>query len=87
MYSETIFIVYESSLNQKQKQTNVLKYIDKHLSAMIRCFYFDREWWYYVSVVYDIIDIKNNNFISRSIVEIDLGIKKLLTLSYGIIYI
>ena len=38
---------------------------------------------YYVSVLYDLIDIKNNEFIPRSIVGIDLGIKKLLTLSDG----
>ena len=38
---------------------------------------------YYVSVLYDLIDIKNNGFIPRSIVGIDLGIKKLLTLSDG----
>ena len=41
---------------------------------------------YYVSVVYDIINIKNNNLIPRSIIGIDLGIKKLLTLSDGVTY-
>ena len=41
---------------------------------------------YYVSVLYDLIDIKNNDFIPRSIIGIDLGIKKLLTLSDGITY-
>jgi len=41
---------------------------------------------YYVSVVYDIINIKNNDFIPRSIIGIDLGIKKLLTLSDGVTY-
>ena len=41
---------------------------------------------YYVSVVFEMIDIKNNNFIPRNIVGIDLGIKKLLTLSDGITY-
>jgi len=41
---------------------------------------------YYVSVVFDMIDIKNNDFIPRSIIGIDLGIKKLLTLSDGITY-
>ena len=41
---------------------------------------------YYVSVVYDILDIKHNSLIPRSIVGIDLGIKKLLTLSDGITY-
>jgi len=41
---------------------------------------------YYVSVVYDLIKVKNNNFIPRNIVGIDLGIKKLLTLSDGTLY-
>ena len=41
---------------------------------------------YYISVVYDMIEIKNNNLVPRSIVGIDLGIKKLLTLSDGITY-
>ena len=41
---------------------------------------------YYVSVVFEMIDIKNNDFIPRNIVGIDLGIKKLLTLSDGITY-
>ena len=41
---------------------------------------------YYVSVVFDMIDIKNNDFLPRSIIGIDLGIKKLLTLSDGITY-
>ena len=41
---------------------------------------------YYVSILFNMIDIKNNNFIPRSIVGIDLGIKKLLTLSDGITY-
>ena len=41
---------------------------------------------YYVSVVYDLIKVKNNNFILRNIVGIDLGVKKLLTLSDGTLY-
>jgi len=41
---------------------------------------------YYVFVLYDLIDIKNNNYIPKSIIGIDLGIKKLLTLSDGITY-
>jgi len=39
---------------------------------------------YYVSILFNIIDIKNKEFIPRSIIGIDLGIKKLLTLSDGI---
>ena len=39
---------------------------------------------YYVSVIYDMVDIKSSEFIPRNIVGIDLGIKKLLTLSDGI---
>ena len=39
---------------------------------------------YYVSVLFKIIDIKNKDIIPKSIVGIDLGIKKLLTLSDGI---
>ena len=39
---------------------------------------------YYVSVLFNMIDIKNKEFIPRSIIGIDLGIKKLLTLSDGI---
>ena len=39
---------------------------------------------YYVSVLFNMIDIKNKEFIPRNIVGIDLGIKKLLTLSDGI---
>lgn len=39
---------------------------------------------YYVSVVIDIPSIKNDNLIPRNIVGIDIGIKKLLTLSDGI---
>lgn len=39
---------------------------------------------YYVSVIYDMVDVKNSDFIPRNIVGIDLGIKKLLTLSDGI---
>ena len=38
---------------------------------------------YYVSLVFDIPDIINKKFIPRSIVGIDIGIKKLLTLSDG----
>ena len=41
---------------------------------------------YYVSVVFDVIDIKNKDFILRNIIGIDLGIKKLLTLSDGKTY-
>jgi len=41
---------------------------------------------YYVSVLFSLIDIKNNNIIPKNIVGIDLGIKKLLTLSDGITY-
>jgi len=41
---------------------------------------------YYVSVLYDIVDIKHKKLIPNSIVGIDLGIKKLLTLSDGITY-
>jgi len=40
---------------------------------------------HYVSVLYNLIDV-NNNLIPRSIVGIDLGIKKLLTLSDGLTY-
>lgn len=36
---------------------------------------------YHVSVLFNMVDIKNNNSIPRDIVGIDLGIKKLLTLS------
>ena len=39
---------------------------------------------YYVSILYSLIDAKNKEFIPRSIIGIDLGIKKLLTLSDGI---
>ena len=39
---------------------------------------------YYISVLFNMIDIKNAEFIPRNIVGIDLGIKKLLTLSDGI---
>ena len=39
---------------------------------------------YYVSLLFNMIDIKNKEFIPRNIVGIDLGIKKLLTLSDGI---
>ena len=39
---------------------------------------------YYVSVLFNIIDIKNKEFVPRSIVGIDLGIKKLITQSDGI---
>ena len=41
---------------------------------------------YYVSVLFDMVDIKNTDIIPKSIVGIDLGIKKLLTLSDGIAY-
>ena len=36
---------------------------------------------YYVSLVIDVVSIKNMSLIPRSIVGIDIGIKKLLTLS------
>ena len=39
---------------------------------------------YYVSVLFNMIDIKNKEFVPRSIVGIDLGIKKLITQSDGI---
>ena len=39
---------------------------------------------YYVSILFNIIDIKNKEFVTRNIVGIDLGIKKLLTLSDGV---
>ena len=39
---------------------------------------------YYVSVLFNMIDIKNKEFVPRNIVGIDLGIKKLLTLSDGV---
>ena len=41
---------------------------------------------YYVSVVFDMIGIKNEKIIPRSIVGIDLGVKKLLTLSDKVTY-
>lgn len=40
---------------------------------------------YYVSVIIDIPEIKNEGLIPRSIVGIDIGVKKLLTLSDGTI--
>lgn len=46
----------------------------------------DKNGKYYVSIVFDMIDINNKDFIPRNIVGIDLGIKKLLTLSDGITY-
>ena len=39
---------------------------------------------YYVSVLFNMIDIKNKEFVPRNIVGIDLGIKKLITQSDGI---
>ena len=41
---------------------------------------------YYVAVLYDLVDVKNHDFMPRNIVGIDLGIKKLLTLSDGETY-
>ena len=41
---------------------------------------------YYVSVLFDMVEVKNNDLIPRNIVGIDLGIKKLLTLSDGMTY-
>ena len=41
---------------------------------------------YYVSVLFNLIDIKNKKFIPKSIIGIDLGIKKLLTLSDGLTF-
>lgn len=41
---------------------------------------------YYVSVLYEMIDIKNQSLMPRSIVGIDLGIKKLIIQSDGITY-
>ena len=41
---------------------------------------------YYVSVLYKMIDMENREFISRSIIGIDLGVKKLLTLSNGMTF-
>ena len=41
---------------------------------------------YYVSILFDIIDIKNKDIVPKSIVGIDVGIKKLLTLSDGTTY-
>ena len=40
---------------------------------------------YYVSVLFDMMDIKSKEFIAKSSVGIDLGIKKLITQSDGII--
>ncbi len=44
----------------------------------------DKNGKYYVSLVYQITPIFNSNFIPKSIVGIDLGIKKLFTLSDGL---
>ena len=41
---------------------------------------------YYVAVLYDLMDIKNHDLMPRNIVGIDLGIKKLLTLSDVVTY-
>lgn len=41
---------------------------------------------YYVSIVYDMVSVKNEKIIPKSIVGIDLGIKKLLTLSDGVTF-
>ena len=41
---------------------------------------------YYVSMLYKMIDMENREFISRSIIGIDLGVKKLLTLSNGMTF-
>ena len=46
----------------------------------------ERNGKYYVSVVFDMVDTNNSKLIPRSIIGIDLGIKKLLTLSNGITY-
>ena len=41
---------------------------------------------YYVSVLYKILDVSNSKSIPTSIVGIDIGVKKLLTLSDGTVY-
>ena len=46
----------------------------------------ERNGKYYVSIIFNMINIKNKEFIPRSIIGIDLGIKKLLTLSDGTTY-
>lgn len=46
----------------------------------------ERNGKYYVSVVFDMVDTNNSKLIPRTIIGIDLGIKKLLTLSNGITY-
>lgn len=46
----------------------------------------ERNGKYYVSVVFDTVNTNNSKLIPRSIIGIDLGIKKLLTLSNGITY-
>ena len=46
----------------------------------------ERNGKYYVSIIFNMININNKEFMPRSIIGIDLGIKKLLTLSDGTTY-
>ena len=62
---------------------NITNIIGKIINATVSR---EKNGKYYVSVLVDLPNVEHKKIIPRSIVGIDLGIKKLLTLSDGIIF-
>ena len=94
-YKEKKYCNIELNLTNKQIKLPKLKWINirgyrtlKEVKGRIINATISREsnGKYYVSVLYEIPSIQNNYIIPKSIVGLDLGIKKLITLSDGTVF-
>ena len=92
-YNDKVYCNIELDLVNRKIKLPKLKWIDIRGYRNIKCINGkivnvtlskEKNGKYYVSVLFNMIDIKNKEFIPRNIVGIDLGIKKLLALSDGI---
>ena len=91
-YKDKVYCNIELDLINKKIKLPKLKWVDirgyrniKEIDGKIVSATISREpnGKYYVSVVFELPDIENKDFIPRDLVGIDIGVKRLLTLSDG----
>lgn len=94
-YKDKIYCNIKLDLVNRKIKLPKLKWINirgyrniKHINGKIvnTTIFREKNGKYYASILFDMIDIKNKEFIPKNVVGIDLGIKKLLTLSDGITF-
>ena len=94
-YKERIYCNIELNLNTKQIKLPKLKWINirgyrnlQKIKGKIVNATISREpnGKYYVSVLYELPTLNNNHVLPQNIVGLDLGIKKLITLSDGVTF-